>query len=417
MTDQNNSHINQTTFFNIDVYNDNSTGGDISSIYQTSLQSPLLIRPNEHEICCCRARIPLDQVPLSQDNIPFQKWQIEIGVPIVATPGTYTYYNSYVPQFNAIQQTLAGFTIGINTNNLYTSSLPENEPTTNPTLTLTPKIPALPLPVNFQLGGNIGVSNTVFGLSYTAYCDINLHTIKRYVTATGVYVDDIDLQLKFLFPDGIVLGVCMPPNSNTVYAIVFNGLNDHYLCDVFNPTITKRSINVSGPQLDLISLSCCNDFVSFGYLSQTVNFVQNWILVEDIPSFLNLSPQTGYTSVYFDSALNFFIGLVDSGTFYMRNPVNYDLIQAYTLPPTLDLDRFLGSDIYGNLLVGVVNHLSDTYSILAYGKESAHHRYSIAMGVNRTLVISNMIMGAGENIINPAPYPIFTINEYLDQIN
>ena len=100
MTDQNNSHINQTTFFNIDVYNDNSTGGDISSIYETSLQSPLLIRPNEHEICCCRARIPLDQVPLSQDNIPFQKWQIEIGVPIVATPGTYTYYNSYVPQFN-----------------------------------------------------------------------------------------------------------------------------------------------------------------------------------------------------------------------------------------------------------------------------------------------------------------------------
>ncbi len=52
MTDFNNNHILQSTFFNIDVYNDNSTGDDISSIYQTSLQSPLLIRPNEHEICC-----------------------------------------------------------------------------------------------------------------------------------------------------------------------------------------------------------------------------------------------------------------------------------------------------------------------------------------------------------------------------
>ena len=154
MTDAN--HINQTIFFNIDIYNNNSTGADISSIYQTSLQSPLLMRPNEHEICVARARIPLDQIPLSQKNIPFQKWEIEIGVPNVATPGSYTYYSDYVPQFNAIQLTPTNnFTIGINTNNLYTSTLPENEPTTNPTLTLTPKVPALPVPVAIHLGGSV----------------------------------------------------------------------------------------------------------------------------------------------------------------------------------------------------------------------------------------------------------------------
>ena len=99
MTDQNNFHNNQTTFYNIDIYNDNSTGGDISSVFTTSFQAPLLLNPSHHEITVARARIPCDQIPLSQDNIPFHQWQIEIGVPLKDGSG-YTYYNSYVPQFN-----------------------------------------------------------------------------------------------------------------------------------------------------------------------------------------------------------------------------------------------------------------------------------------------------------------------------
>ncbi len=94
MTDQNNQHNNQTTFYNIDIYNDNSTNGDISSIFSSSFQTPLLLNPSHHEICVARARIPCDQIPLSQDNIPFHQWEIEIGVPnnIVppATAQTYT---------------------------------------------------------------------------------------------------------------------------------------------------------------------------------------------------------------------------------------------------------------------------------------------------------------------------------------
>ena len=72
MTDQNNSHPNQTTFYNIDIYNDNSTGGDISSVFTTSFQSPLLLNPSHHEISVARARVPLDQIPLSFNN----KWNL-----------------------------------------------------------------------------------------------------------------------------------------------------------------------------------------------------------------------------------------------------------------------------------------------------------------------------------------------------
>ena len=420
MTDQNNSHPNQTTFYNIDIYNDNSTGGDISSVFTTSFQSPLLLNPSHHEISVARARVPLDQIPLSQDNIPFQKWQIEIGVPNVLSLGTYTYYNSYVPQFNAIQLTPTNnFTIGINTNNLYTSTLPENQPTSNPTLTLTPKVPALPVPVAIHLGGIVGVSNTVCGLSYTAVCVDNF-IVSRYVTATGAFVDTKNLREFFEMSLANVLGICMAPNSNTVYAVVYDNVNHHYLCDVFNGAQVIKSIDETGLQLGLLSISCSTNYLSFGYLNtnNNNNLVQIWSLNQVLnPVNLNTRSQPGYTATYLDSSSAFFIGLIDMGTFYMRNPMTNDLIQTYILPESLYIDRFLGSDAYGNLLVGVVDRLLENYSILAYGKQSATLKYSIAMGGNRTLVTSNMIRETGNHVNNPAPYPIFTINEYLDQIN
>ena len=309
MTDQNNSHANQTTFYNIDIYNDNSTGGDISSVFTTSFQSPLLLNPSHHEISVARARIPLDQIPLSQDNIPFQKWQIEIGVPVVTTLGTYTYFSDYVPQFNPIQLNEANFTIGIDDQNLFTTSLPENEPTTNPTLTLTPKIPAMPVPVGFQSGeGILGVSNTVCGLTYTAVC-INNTTVSRYVTATGAFVDTQNLRVFFELPQGVVLGICMAPNSNTVYAIMYDGNNQHYLCDVFNMVVVIKDIDEYGLQINLISMSCTTNLVSFSYLNtnNNNNLVQIWTLnqVND-PVNLNTYSQPGYTAAYLDSGLNFF---------------------------------------------------------------------------------------------------------------
>jgi len=86
-------------YYNIDIYNDNSTSGDIPSKFQTAFNSPLLMDTSNYEVSVARARIPLDQIPLSQENLPFEKWQIEIGVPVVGVPNKYTYYNSYVPQF------------------------------------------------------------------------------------------------------------------------------------------------------------------------------------------------------------------------------------------------------------------------------------------------------------------------------
>ena len=410
-----------TTFYNIDIYNDNSTGGDISSKYATAFNSPLLVNTSDYDVCVARARIPLDQIPLSQDNIPFEKWQIEIGVPTIGQPAhTYTYYNAFVPQFNPLPSAHNNnFTIGINQENLYTTSLPENEPTTNPTLTLTPKVPALPVPVAIHLGGIVGVSNTVCGLSYTAVCVDNF-IVSRYVTATGAFVDTKNLREFFEISLANVLGICMAPNSNTVYAVVYDNVDHHYLCDVFNGAQVIKSIDETGLQLGLISMSCSTNYLSFGYLNtnNNNNLVQIWSLNQVLdPVNLNTRSQPGYTATYFDSSSAFFIGLINMGTFYMRNPMTNALIQTYTLPENLYLDRFLGTDAYGNLLVGVVDIGLENYSILAYGKQSATLKYSIAMGGNRTLVTSNMIREVAGFVNNPAPYAVQTINDYLRQIN
>ena len=91
-----------------------------------------------------RARIPCDQIPLSQDNIPFQQWQIEIGVPVVGVPNQYTYYNSYVPQFNPTPSYTEYFNqaiIGFQYTDLQLLQIASNQPSGSLPLVLQPYSP------------------------------------------------------------------------------------------------------------------------------------------------------------------------------------------------------------------------------------------------------------------------------------
>ena len=179
MTDQNNFHNNQTTFYNIDIYNDNSTGGDISSVFTTSFQAPLLLNPSHHEITVARARIPCDQIPLSQDNIPFHQWQIEIGVPLKDGSG-YTYYNSYVPQFNPTPAYILYFhnaTIGLNGSTLQTLQIMETTPPVGDVpLVLQPWLSPV---TQTYLANSPVLSNVAYGLSYYYEVD-SLTTLVAY---------------------------------------------------------------------------------------------------------------------------------------------------------------------------------------------------------------------------------------------
>lgn len=420
------------TYYNIDIYNDNSTQGDISSKYATAFSSPLLVNTSDYDVCVARARIPLDQIPLSQDNIPFEKWQIEIGVPTIGQPAhTYTYYNDFVPQFNPIPFASSNnFTIGVEGQNLFTSLLPVNEPSTTQTLTLTSKVPALPVPVAL-LPMDTGSSNTVFGLSYTAVC-IDDHRISRYVTATNVLVDTINIRTRFnLGPDAVLLGICMPTNTNDVYAIFYDG-GDHFICNASYTLGNQLNViqGLSGDQINLFSFTCSDALISLAYIHQQALTYYNRNFTIGVPPTLDQPGTIQFLSVflnpnnikrtYIDSNQQYFVGISNHNDCHLADINTNVHLKQYSWDeiPELSFSRFLGTDAYGNLLISTkTGPVPQQYTILAFGKQSAILKYRINMGLNNPLAISNMILTHVGYVNNPAPYAVQTINDYLRQIN
>ena len=85
------------------------------------------------------------------------------------------------------------------------------------------------------------MSNTVFGINYTAVC-INEYTISRYIKATNVFVDSINMRILLAKHTLVIVGICMPINSNKVYALVYF-LSEHFIIDVCHTsTVFNRDI-------------------------------------------------------------------------------------------------------------------------------------------------------------------------------
>ena len=435
MTDQNNAHINQTTFFNIDVYNNNSTGGDISSIYQTSLQSPLLIHPNEHEICCCRARIPLDQIPLSQDNIPFQQWKIEVGVPIVGALSTYNYYQSYVPQFNPITTSSNIFSQATLNEGLNTYSLPITEPIgadqiVAGTPSLTPIAPAF-------IGGVKGISNIVFSLSYTVYTP-GLAIVQRYTDGASTIHDSINLRVLYNEPNLLIRGMCANTENDRVYVFCYtpDGGGQHFIFDIYtnisfdlgmaDPPVQCKSMSCSASQLTLtfsnqispnVQTDIHNYAISIGAIIPTTTYPQRQMEY----SFIDASDNFYVTSQQVTGGVSQFVSKADMAV------TPYTILQIYTLPlnsqgAQLSVDNFSGTttDPYGNLLIpcwtGIDGIGAAPFILLAIDKLAGTFPYTIDNGTVRTLGISQMDLSV-VSTNNPAPYAVNTIQDYLDQIN
>ena len=211
-------------YYNIDIYNDNSTNGDISSKFQTAFNSPLLMDTSNYEVAVARARVPLDQIPLSQENIPFQKWQIEIGVPSVANPPTYTYYNSYVPQFNPYMRPINfnTTTVGINGNPLDLLTINSINSPIDPVLSSLTTMPSqTPIISGFTLHQGIAPTSELssFSVATSGYNPVYTTTLLQPMTGsmnTGSSEEDItgissgflygDLTTDFIYGNGFYYG-------------------------------------------------------------------------------------------------------------------------------------------------------------------------------------------------------------------
>ena len=88
-------------YFNVEITN--STTQNILAKSETTLLKPLFRDPENWDLCINRFRLPLNGIPLTRNNIPFEQWQVSLGF---YNNSQWTYKSSYVPQYNPAYNTL-----------------------------------------------------------------------------------------------------------------------------------------------------------------------------------------------------------------------------------------------------------------------------------------------------------------------
>ena len=64
-------------YYNAEIIND--TTQPINASYQVGLLTAIIKEPLKYNINVNRFRLPLNSVPLSRKNLPFQEWNVGIG--------------------------------------------------------------------------------------------------------------------------------------------------------------------------------------------------------------------------------------------------------------------------------------------------------------------------------------------------
>ena len=438
MTDQNNFHNNQTTFYNIDIYNDNSTGGDISSVFTTSFQAPLLLNPSHHEITVARARIPCDQIPLSQDNIPFHQWQIEIGVPLKDGSG-YTYYNSYVPQFNPTPAYILYFhnaTIGLKGYTLQTLQIMETTPPSGDVpLVLQPWLSPV---TQTYLVNSPNLSNVAYGQDY--YYEVNSLTTLNVYQYLGTEAQELSIYSGGYLTNAQIFGICATQSFSTFYVLAYD-LNYSNL--VLVPFINIASVPTilviaSLPSsIGINSFSCNGTYLSvsvqngntcqiYNYSTDPRNFGTPVLLPNQPAPVTNFNIYTyvDTNNVYYQAPVAITEGPgmpYDFRSYDILNPQNpYIEIYTYDRQDRTFL-RFLGNDMNGKIMACYTNmsHVGSGHRIEAYNLNGGTRVYYITIGPEPYSLSTfyTVTFPVPEQPSLTPNYAIMTINEYLDQIN
>lgn len=86
-------------YYNCEIIN--QTANPIDAAYDVGLLKPILENPLLYNINVNRFRLPLNGVPLSRNNIPFEQWYVGLGYQ-TGSNGTVVYETAHVPQYNEV---------------------------------------------------------------------------------------------------------------------------------------------------------------------------------------------------------------------------------------------------------------------------------------------------------------------------
>lgn len=102
-------------YYNCEIIN--QTTSPVDAKYNVSLLKSIINDPTRYNINVNRFRLPLNGIPLSQNNIPFQKWEVGLGY-LDPNTNQWSYKTGYVPQYNETFENIGAFVFAKNGNNL-----------------------------------------------------------------------------------------------------------------------------------------------------------------------------------------------------------------------------------------------------------------------------------------------------------
>ena len=198
----------RTTRFYYNAQSHNRTNSTVSAVYQDTQLKDLFRDTSSYDLAINRFRVPLN-MPLTPNNIPFQKWQV--GLSYTSTvDGTTTIELAYVPQYNQQSKHSSDFVVQQNAaDNSYSivKGIASNgifQPNTT-----------------FQI--TVPIIGTLLSLGTPKYIIIS----STGGTIIYIYSPEFTL-LQTLDTTDSVKCICMDPIKNDIYAGFNNSVNGFY---------------------------------------------------------------------------------------------------------------------------------------------------------------------------------------------
>jgi hypothetical protein len=391
-------------YFNTEITN--QTNQNVLAKSDIILQKPLFRNPQQFDLCINRFRLPLNGIPLTRDNIPFQQWQVALGF---NTDGIWNYETAYVPQYNPQSQTQQNiYCLNSNVENETVSSL-------NP-YTITSTTPL----ANGTYGGN----NAIQPASDTAYNTTTFYVLSNDILSVEIYQNNSGTPIgSFIHP--------APPTGQTFFAIealatnnagdFFMGymcLDDNNLKSPFVQRYTRTGANTWAPSNNFSYPSFSSDAIYFETLMALDNQVIGYFNQQAEASNYIIWFTDSTPTVYGGATTSQFESIADSNYYYRSdNAGNYSVATtgAWVLQTTgIYVRRFLGFDASGYVLVYRVDASGNPIGYQALDNTTGNTMYSFTppngcfrISIGQPSVIPS---DAGE-------YLLWSYQDYLTQIN
>ncbi|MBS1736172.1 MAG: hypothetical protein JSS98_06130 [Bacteroidetes bacterium] len=423
-------------YYNCEITNQTTKSRDAN--FSTTLLTPIVEDPQNYNLSVNRFRIPLNSIPLTLNNIPFNQWQVALSYNGV-------YKSEFVPQYNQSFKNIYNPVVVTRAGTIETW---DSMQTMNVTRT-----------VNLSSGSIVppGEFRNIF-LDYSGnlyYLNASAKSITVYNGNTGALITTLNCQNYALSGETInfinAFG-CDPRNGNLYFAYwpggavgtvsyrivellqqsgsTWSSSNNFYMIDV-DPFVysdfTPSSICVD-LKLNYLMVAYTNN--TGGLLWGIINGFQ--LQVASVTQKL-IYPTSSWTndSVSTDTYYNFQLISNETGTYAyaMKGTFATDdnSILAITYPPgsntlkfigksPMTLDRsygLLGFDDENNLLIG---NVAD-YKAFNLTNGTISYLFLPDISVNYPLVISTGHIKTGNEIVEAGDYPLYYYQDFLTQIN